>query len=264
MQLARPYKVLLIGDSCTDEWVYGPCNRLSPEAPVPILIQSQKEQAPGMAANVHANLESLGINVTFLTNKEPLTKTRYIDSRSNQQIVRVDNEPDVRPLHPSELQMALLHETYDAIVISDYNKGYVPDAKTISDIAGRYPNTKIFVDTKKTILPTEHSNVIYKINKKEFESLDPDHIPNSTNMIVTMGSEGAAWNKKKFPCVDLVRTFDVTGAGDTFLASLVFYYIQLPSMDEAICFANKAAAIAVQNPGTYTLTMDNVDRILNI
>ena len=70
MQLARPYKVLLIGDSCTDEWVYGPCNRLSPEAPVPILIQSEKEQAPGMAANVHANLESLGINVTFLTNKE--------------------------------------------------------------------------------------------------------------------------------------------------------------------------------------------------
>ena len=155
MQLARPYKVLLIGDSCTDEWVYGPCNRLSPEAPVPILIQSEKEQAPGMAANVHANLESLGINVTFLTNKEPLTKTRYIDSRSNQQIVRVDNEPDVRPLHPSELQMALLHETYDAIVISDYDKGYISDTKIISDIAGRYPNTKIFVDTKKTILPTE-------------------------------------------------------------------------------------------------------------
>ena len=83
-------------------------------------------------------------------------------------------------------------------------------------------------------------------------------------MIVTLGDEGAVWNKKKFPCNDLVRTFDVTGAGDTFLAALVFYFVQLPVMEEAIAFANKAAAIAVQNPGTYTLRMEDVDRILNI
>jgi len=54
----------------------------------------------------------------------------------------------------------------------------------------------------------------------------------------------------------------VTGAGDTFLAALVFYYIQLPSLDECINFANRCAAIAVQNPGTYTLTMEDVDGII--
>ena len=70
--------------------------------------------------------------------------------------------------------------------------------------------------------------------------------------------------QEKFPCNDLVRTFDVTGAGDTFLAALVFYFVQLPVMEEAIAFANKAVAIAVQNPGTYTLRTEDVDRILNI
>jgi bifunctional ADP-heptose synthase (sugar kinase/adenylyltransferase) len=264
MQLARQYKVLLIGDSCADEWVYGNCDRLSPEAPVPVLVQSGIDTAPGMAGNVKQNLESLGITVNFVTNTEALKKTRYIDSKSNQQIVRVDTEPDVGALHPSQLQMALLHDTYDAIIISDYNKGFLPDTETIKYIAGRYPNTKVFVDTKKTKLPVEFSNVIYKINQREFEALDPNFIPNRENMIVTMGGDGAVWNKKKFPCNDLVRTFDVTGAGDTFLAALVFYYIQLPFMEECIAFANKAAAVAVQNPGTYTLRMDDVDRILGV
>ena len=54
----------------------------------------------------------------------------------------------------------------------------------------------------------------------------------------------------------------MTGAGDTFLAALVFYYIQLPDMKESINFANRCAAIAVQNPGTYTLTMEDVDAII--
>ena len=55
----------------------------------------------------------------------------------------------------------------------------------------------------------------------------------------------------------IARTFDVTGAGDTFLAALVFYYIQLDSMDESIAFANKAAAIAVENPGHIHYHINN-------
>ena len=143
-----------------------------------------------------------------------MKKTRFIDTKSRQQIVRVDSEPDVKSCIHLSCRWHYLHDTYDAIIISDYNKGFISDTKTISNIAGRYPNTKVFVDTKKTKLPTEFSNVIYKINKKEFEALDPGNIPNGENMIVTLGDEGAVWNKKKFPCNDLVRTFDVTGAGD--------------------------------------------------
>ncbi len=80
-------------------------------------------------------------------------------------------------------------------------------------------------------------------------------------LIVTHGANGALWNKKQIP-VPITRVFDVTGAGDTFLAALVFYYIQLPDLKESINFANRCAAIAVQNPGTYTLTMGDVDAIL--
>ena len=101
MQLARQYNVLLIGDSCTDVWAYGECKRLSPEAPVPVMKYRETKSALGMAANVNENLKSLGINVNFLTNKEPITKTRYVDEKSNQQIMRLDNEPDVKPLRES-------------------------------------------------------------------------------------------------------------------------------------------------------------------
>ena len=260
MQLQRQYNVLLIGDSCTDEWAYGSCDRLSPEAPVPVMKFREHQTAPGMAANVNENLKSLGINVNFLTNREKITKTRYVDERSNQQIMRLDTESEVKPLREAELRMAAMHLEYDAVVISDYNKGYVDD-NLIDIIAPKNPGIKIFVDTKKKKLPTQYPNVIYKINKKEFELLDPDHIPNGKNMIVTHGANGALWDHQTFP-VPITRVFDVTGAGDTFLAALVFYYIQLPDLKESINFANRCASIAVQNPGTYTLTMGDVDAIL--
>ena len=260
MQLQRQYNVLLIGDSCTDEWAYGSCDRLSPEAPVPVMKFREHQTAPGMAANVNENLKSLGINVNFLTNKEKITKTRYVDERSNQQIMRLDTESEVKPLREAELRMAAMHLEYDAVIISDYDKGYV-DNDLIDILAPKNPGIKIFVDTKKKKLPTQYNNVVYKINKKEFELLDPDHIPNGKNIIVTHGANGALWDHQTFP-VPITRVFDVTGAGDTFLAALVFYYIQLPDMKESINFANRCAAIAVQNPGTYTLTMEDVDGIL--
>ena len=259
MQLQRQYNVLLIGDSCTDEWVYGSCDRLSPEGPIPVMKYREKQSAPGMAANVHENLKSLGITVNFLTNRESITKTRYVDEKSNQQIMRLDTEPDVTQIQQHQIMIAAMHQQYDAIVVSDYNKGFV-NLDLIHDLARKNPNIKVFIDTKSTT-PPRRGNIVYKINQKEFEALRSDHIPNSSNCIVTMGANGALWNKKQFP-VPIVRTFDVTGAGDTFLAALVFYYIQLDSMDESIAFANKAAAIAVENPGTYTLTMEDVDEIL--
>ncbi|BCU93509.1 MAG: hypothetical protein CM15mV2_1260 [uncultured marine virus] len=118
-----------------------------------------------MAANVNENLKSLGINVNFLTNREKIVKTRYVDDRSNQQIMRLDTEPVVKPLHPSQLTMAAMHSEYDAVVISDYDKGFV-GYDIIELLAKQNPNIKIFIDTKKKKLPTQYNNIIYKINKK--------------------------------------------------------------------------------------------------
>ena len=83
-------KVLLLGDSCEDEYIYGRCSRLSPEAPVPVLDYAKLQTKPGMAANVCLNLQSFNMEITFLTNPEKIVKTRFIDEKSNQHILRVD------------------------------------------------------------------------------------------------------------------------------------------------------------------------------
>ena len=92
------FRILLCGDDCVDIYQYGHVERLSPEAPVPVMKFSKLETKAGMAANVCLNLQSFGINITFLTNPEKLVKTRFIDEKSNQQILRVDNEEKVKPL----------------------------------------------------------------------------------------------------------------------------------------------------------------------
>ena len=81
-------------------------------------------------------------------------------------------------------------------------------------------------------------------------------------MITTKGSEGATFKNKLYPGTK-VPVFDVAGAGDTFLSAMVFYYLNSGVMESAIPFANKAAAIAVSNPGTYVLTEDDVNDLCN-
>ena len=117
MQQQKQLKVLLVGDSCTDVYVYGTCERLNPEAPVPILRFNRKETTKGMAWNVRENLMSFGMEVYIATNEESITKTRYIDEKYNQQMLRVDDEPFVKPM-----DYQISDGEFDALVISDYNK----------------------------------------------------------------------------------------------------------------------------------------------
>ena len=98
MQQQKQFKVLLIGDSCVDEYVYGICERLNPEAPVPVLHQKEIKTQKGMAWNVRENLLSFGLEVYMLTQEEDIIKRRYIDQRYNQQMLRVDIEDPIKPL----------------------------------------------------------------------------------------------------------------------------------------------------------------------
>ena len=91
-------KVLLIGDSCTDVYVYGDVKRLNPEAPVPVLEPKREHTSQGMAWNVYNNMLAFGLDVYMITQMETIKKTRYIDEKSNQQILRVDEEPEVKPI----------------------------------------------------------------------------------------------------------------------------------------------------------------------
>lgn len=249
MPQQKPYKILLIGDSCVDEYVYGTCERLNPEAPVPILKFGRKETKNGMAWNVRNNLSSFGMEVYMLTNKERIVKTRYIDEKYNQQILRVDVEDKISPM-----DYEIPNEKYDAIVISDYDKGFVTHQKLFEIVFNsRFP---IFVDSKKTVLP--ESNCFIKINDNESKLLKSKH----DNLIITRGSAGAEYDGVMYPG-EKVGVFDVVGAGDTFLSALVYFYLECGTIEKAIPYANKAASIAVSNFGTYVLTKDDIDEIRN-
>ena len=242
-------KVLLIGDSCIDEYVYGVCERLNPEAPVPILKFNRKETKKGMAWNVRQNLMSFGIDVFILTNQESITKTRYIDERYNQQFLRVDNEPSLKPIN-----YELPEEKFDALVISDYDKGFLSTEKVFELV--EWFDGPVFIDSKKTKLPKKSCFV--KINELEYSKLDKP----AKNLIITRGSKGAEYKGKLYPG-EKVDVFDAVGAGDTFLSALVYFYLKYGTIDKAIPFANKASAIAVSNFGTYVLSKENVNEICN-
>ncbi len=237
---------MLIGDSCLDVYQYGHVDRISPEAPVPVFVPTHEEKRPGMAANVQTNLKALGVDVAFITGQESV-KTRLIDTRSKQQIVRVDNDVKNEPLE----FVTEIPKVYHAIVISDYNKGLVT-YEMVEDLRKEFPGP-IFIDTKKNDLK-RFNGCIVKINEVEYKARHSD----GDNMIVTLGREGALYNHKIYPAPE-IEVVDVCGAGDTFLAALAYEYLYTDgNMDRAIQFAIQASAITVQHTGVYAPRLDEI------
>lgn len=255
IQQQKRFKILLIGDSCRDEYFYGVVERLNPEAPVPILKITRSETKDGMAANVKNNLSAFGCDVTFLHSDAVSIKRRYIDERSKQHIVRVDSD---LISDSCDISSILNFESYDAIVVSDYNKGFV-SYETIEQLKKRFFGP-IFIDTKKQDI-ARFDGCFVKINESEYKQR---HSICST-MIVTLGGNGAMYRQHGkevfFPGVP-VEVVDVCGAGDTFLAALVFKYLISGCIEQAIPFANKCAAISVQNQGVYCLTSQDISGII--
>ena len=214
MQQQKQFKVLLIGDSCADEYVYGVCERLNPEAPVPILRRTRVDTQRGMALNVQQNLLSFDIQVTLITQEEPIIKRRFIDERYNQQLLRVDIEDEIKPF-----DCEIPNEDFDALVISDYDKGFLTSEKIFELV--EWFDGPVFIDSKKTNLPVDKAYI--KINDDEYSKLD-ENLKDSPNLIVTKGSQGVDYQGNNYPAVG-VSVFDVCGAGDTFLSALVGTYV---------------------------------------
>jgi D-beta-D-heptose 7-phosphate kinase/D-beta-D-heptose 1-phosphate adenosyltransferase len=249
-------KVLVIGDGCSDVFRYGKCERLSPEAPVPIFLPSRTTGNGGMAINVAENLKALGIECDVMTNDIRPVKTRYVDEVSNQMLIRVDEKDEIKPITSEELEFFNL-ENYVAVVISDYNKGYLSD-DDIMWIAENHPLT--FMDTKKELGPWCEDIKFLKINNKEFKA-NEDYLRNyyPGNLIVTKGKDGAVLNfDQKFPIENEHDVRDLSGAGDTFLAALVAKYIENNDICEAIRFANKCSAWVVTQKGVVVVDLNKV------
>jgi D-beta-D-heptose 7-phosphate kinase/D-beta-D-heptose 1-phosphate adenosyltransferase len=245
-QLQKQFKILLVGDDCNDVYRFGTVDRISPEAPVPVFKSLYDIHKPGMAANVRLNLEALGCTVVSMLG-EPSKKIRFIDTRSKQHIIRLDDDVISKPLKMDDIK----HTLFDAIVISDYNKGFV-SYELITDLRNAY-SCPVFVDTKKTDLARLEGCFI-KINQHEFSLLTSKP---KTGLIVTHGDKGVVWDEWCFGA-KTVEVADVCGAGDTFLSALTYEYLNTQNMHKAIDFAVDASAVTVQHLGNYAPTLKEI------
>jgi len=254
-------KFLIIGERCTDVFIYGSCNRLSPEAPVPVFKPSSTVENAGMAANVSANLSKMISDGTTRWSCDSILsddfsrKIRYVDQKTNHYFLRVDEEAACPPMVFGVREKNLLAEA-DCIVISDYDKGFIAAEDVVSISRKKKRGAVVFIDTKKKLSTQILENVDFvKLNEREsLENLLPTHRKNFTSkIIITLGEKGAMRNTKTFAPPRQLNTIDVSGAGDTFLAALAYSYMISRDMTRAINFANEKASLAVSKRGVSTI-----------
>lgn len=246
-------KILVIGDSCTDVFIYGRCERLNPEAPIPVFEPTKTVTNQGMAGNVVANLNKLGVQkVELITNHELITKTRYVEYKSNQMLLRVDSNDSVQN---SFDYRKVDFDSYDAVIVADYDKGYL----TYEDIQKIGQKSKLsFIDTKKIIGSGNYFKdyTFVKMNEVEWENCVEKGAVYSDwkkSLIVTMSERGCMYNEKRYSVDNTVEVRDLSGAGDTWMASFVVKYIENRNIDESIEFANDNATLVVQKRGVTTI-----------
>jgi len=292
-------KVAVVGDVMLDEYQFGKATRISPEAPVPVVRIESERYVLGGAANVAANVNSLGgkvslfgfvgndraadkltdltfaeknINFFFQQFSGPTTrKVRFISGQ--QQLFRADYEDtnpkpwDMSKLH--ELEAAL--EEADIIVISDYAKGAVsPDLVSRLKKSGK----RIIVDPKPKNAFLYNGVFLVKLNENEaceISDCDNDYKAGeslrdvlNSNVLITRGSRGAllfdgSVKVKEFPAMAR-EVYDVTGAGDTVLATIAMSLAAGASLDDAVILANHAAGIKVEKFGTAAVSLSELEK----
>lgn len=244
------FKILVIGEACTDVFIYGKVERLSPEGPAPVFQPTHTVSNGGMGANVVNNLSSLGCDVYshFNTDVE-IRKTRYVDQSFNHLFLRVDENDRCERIDVSKLPNL---SNFDAIVISDYDKGFLEpeDIRFISERHGI-----VILDTKKELGDWVRDVNFIKLNKGEYlKNLKyiekNDWI--SDKLIITLDKEGAKYRENIYPTRQ-VEVLDVSGAGDTFVAGFVYTYLKNNDVEEAIKFANECSLEVIQKRGVSVI-----------
>jgi D-glycero-beta-D-manno-heptose-7-phosphate kinase len=244
-------KVLVIGDSCEDVFVYGDCTRICPEAPVPVFNPvSLTSSNPGMAGNVLTNLVALGYNAKLRTQENRITKTRYIDNKSNQMLIRVDSNDTAEPI---EVIDEAYIKSFDIVIVSDYNKGFLTedDMEKIASL-----HDWAFLDTKKYLGDWSRHFRYIKINEIEYainEEAIPDMDEMADQLIVTLGERGCRHSNISAIPDKQIQTIDVSGAGDTFMAAFATKVFETNDVSEAMCFANTCSLKVVQQRGVTTI-----------
>ena len=241
----------MIGDSCVDRFVYGNCDRICPEAPVPIMNPTNGTTNGGMAKNVQRNISSLGVACDILTNESIIIKTRYVDNKTNQILLRIDENDKCDNVEINRLKNL---EKYDAIVISDYCKGFLTE-DNISYICDQ--NNNVFIDTKKKFGKWITKASFVKINQYEYEYnkflIEELSSELFEKLIVTYGDKGCVYKDKTHPPFGCVEVKDLSGAGDTFLAAFAVNYTKTKDVISSIDFAQQCASEIVKKKGVATI-----------
>lgn len=238
--------ILVIGEACTDKFIYCVADRLSPEAPVPILNPLYTKHNVGMAANTAANVKALCPNssISYLIQDGNVTKTRYIEEKSNHMFLRVDKGEDSINPFKWEMDTDVLIGQADIVIVSDYNKGFLKNLDLI-EIANK--STLSILDSKRKLTNDITQNFDFvKLNKSE-----RNNNPNLTtdNIITTLGSSGAEYQSTIYPSLNPQQTIDVSGAGDTFTAAFIIKYYETKDVGLSIEFANAKSSEVVSKRG---------------
>lgn len=287
-------KVLLIGDFMIDHYIIGTSSRMSPEAPVPVVVPKREYSIPGGAGNVAMNLRRMGADVTcvgfvgddiwgnkllsILKNLEinidkidviqnhPTTLKQRIYSEGKQ-VARLDTEEII------DWSTNLLSENldnYDVCIFSDYNKGAVKKTNIKTNIVIIDPKKDDFSFYKNATIITPNLNELQRVsdiqikdNKSIVEAcneLIKEH--NFSYIIAKKGDKGMTIvgrdNFVKHIPAHFVQNPDVTGAGDTVISVFSLVYTKTGDIELSAKIANVAAAIVVGKSGTETVTMSEI------
>jgi D-glycero-beta-D-manno-heptose-7-phosphate kinase len=301
-QLARA-RVLVVGDPMLDRYWYGAVDRISPEAPVPVVKVNREEERIGAAANVAYNVATLGAQASFLGvvgDDEPgrrlevllretgigihlkrdaglrtTVKLRVIGR--HQQLLRMDfeNEPDHEALASQNEAFAQLAPAHDAVLFSDYGKGGLAHIPAMIE-AARARGTPVLIDPKGADYARYAGATVITPNRGELQQVvggwrDERELADKAQrlreslrlaaVLVTLGEDGMTLFDAEGDVhvqAQAREVFDVTGAGDTVIATLAALVAAGMSLRDAMPLANRAGGIVVGKFGTATVSYEEL------
>ena len=308
LERIKSLRLLVIGDVMLDRYVRGEVSRISPEAPVPVLHVDGEDSVAGGAANVGLNAADLGASVdlggafgqdeagerllallskrgiacdpAFVSSQAPtICKTRVM--AGNQQICRVDREESHQAYAPNlDVLSELLAEkarNADAVIVSDYAKGFVNDellsllrseAKFLA--VDPKPRRCLNYDSPDLMTPNKVESLqLAGLERGDFGEFPADAIAAAIHdshrphrLAVTLGADGMLLieNGKVIQRIPTAarEVFDVSGAGDTVIAAMTLALAAKSTFEEASTFANLAAGVVVAKVGTATASPEEI------
>lgn len=308
IKLNKKPNILVIGDLMIDHYLWGSCDRISPEAPVQVVNVKKESSVLGGAGNVINNLVTLGSvvdvisvigndsvanelksllekidvptsNLVVENNRKTSKKSRLIASQ--QQVLRYDMESidDINENSHKQIIQTLEKniDKYSSIILSDYGKGVLTTnlTKEIIKIANKN-NIKVLVDPKGKDYSKYKGSYTLTPNKKEAMEATNIDIKDENSLIealkslktqcelevslITLSEQGIAIFDDELTIKPTVarEVYDVTGAGDTVIASIAFALGNNLDIKDAIYFANLAAGVVVGKIGSATTTLDEI------